>query len=196
MGEYRDGKWVPTWGDDQFGVCDSLPQMYDKVRDKDALIGKQADEIERLTAEIAELKSYLDEGREKNEKQVRMTMDSQAENERLTAELKAKTIEVEDMKSTCEFLHETEADNERLEAVVDAVKFHKHMMPAGVLKALATAEQDESLTDKLKRLGYKEIRDAKCVMCKKPINSQVDGLFCSVACQIAATEKEDGDELE
>ena len=58
---------------------------------------------------------------------------------------------------------------------------------------LAATEQDESLSDKLKRLGYKEIRDAKCVMCKKPINSQVDGLFCSVACQIAAQEGE-GDE--
>ena len=42
--------------------------------------------------------------------------------ERLTAELKAKTIEVEDMKSTCEFLHETEADNERLQARVEELE--------------------------------------------------------------------------
>ena len=38
--------------------------------------------------------------------------------ERLTAESKADKIRLADMEATCEFLHETEADNERLQARV------------------------------------------------------------------------------
>lgn len=57
-------------------------------------------------------------------------------------------------------------------------------------RLLAATEQEDSLADKLKRLGYEKITDAKCIICGKPINSQVDGLFCSVACEIAATEQE------
>lgn len=49
MGEYRNGKWTPTFGDEQFGVVDSPGQMiawsrlmYNRVRELEA-------EIERLT---------------------------------------------------------------------------------------------------------------------------------------------------
>ena len=45
-------------------------------------------DTDRLKAMVEELESYLDEEREKNEKQVRMTMDSQAENKRLRAEMR------------------------------------------------------------------------------------------------------------
>ena len=41
--------------------------------------------------------------------------------ERLTAESKADKIRLADMEATCEFLHETEADNERLQAKVEAL---------------------------------------------------------------------------
>jgi hypothetical protein len=53
--------------------------------DSDALEAENA----RLLNRIAELGSYLDEEREKNEKQVRMTMDSQYENAKLREALKA-----------------------------------------------------------------------------------------------------------
>jgi chromosome segregation ATPase len=43
--------------------------------------------LQRAKAEIEELRSYLDEEREKNEKQVRMTMDAHAEIERLETRL-------------------------------------------------------------------------------------------------------------
>ena len=39
--------------------------------------------------------------------------------ERLTAESKADKIRLADMEATCEFLHETEADNERLTAALE-----------------------------------------------------------------------------
>jgi len=42
--------------------------------------------------------------------------------ERLTAESKADKIRLADMEATCEFLHETEADNERLQARVDELE--------------------------------------------------------------------------
>ena len=41
----------------------------------------------------------------------------------------------------------------------------------------------ESLADKLKRMGFKPVTDSHCVVCQKPINSEVDGLYCSVQCQ-------------
>ena len=43
-----------------------------------------------------------------------------------------------------DFLQEfwaTNARNAKLQAVVDAVKFHKHIMPYSVMKALATLEE-------------------------------------------------------
>jgi uncharacterized protein (DUF934 family) len=43
--------------------------------------------LEEAANEIEELRSYLEEEREKNEKQVRMTMDAHAEIERLTAKV-------------------------------------------------------------------------------------------------------------
>jgi hypothetical protein len=39
------------------------------------------------------------------------------------------------------------------------------------------------LSKKLKERGYSPITDAHCVVCQKPIHSEVDGLYCSVRCQ-------------
>lgn len=44
-------------------------------------------------------------------------------------------------------------------------------------------DESESLTEKLQRLGFKPVTDAHCITCQKPINSEVQGLYCSVYCQ-------------
>jgi len=54
MGEYRNGKWEPTWGDDQFGVVDTLPQMYNnRVRDLNSELYKAEARIEELEIELS-----------------------------------------------------------------------------------------------------------------------------------------------
>ena len=75
-----------------------------------------AQKLNDLQDRIAELESYLDEEREKNEKQVRMTMDLQAEVERLNdwLDVKIKAAEIN------ERIRESLAtDNERLKREVD-----------------------------------------------------------------------------
>lgn len=44
-------------------------------------------------------------------------------------------------------------------------------------------DEAESLSEKLHRLGFKPVTDAHCVVCQKPINSEVQGLYCSLYCQ-------------
>ena len=41
----------------------------------------------------------------------------------------------------------------------------------------------ESLSERLERLGFEKITDAHCLTCQKPINSAVDGMYCSARCQ-------------
>lgn len=45
------------------------------------------------------------------------------------------------------------------------------------------------LTDKLEKHGFKPIIDGHCVICNKPINSEVDGLYCSIRCEIISGEQ-------
>jgi len=49
MGEYRDGKWVPTFGDDQFGVVDHPGERHEDT----VTIQRQAQRIESLEAKLA-----------------------------------------------------------------------------------------------------------------------------------------------
>jgi chromosome segregation ATPase len=69
MGEYRNGKWTPTFGDEQFGVVDSPGQMYNRVRELEAdnerlqkdRLCRCADEVRcELKAEIESLKADRD----------------------------------------------------------------------------------------------------------------------------------------
>ena len=53
MGEYRDGKWVPTFGDDQFGVCDSPAMRAENAARTEEFIEKMKDRIRALEAELA-----------------------------------------------------------------------------------------------------------------------------------------------
>jgi chromosome segregation ATPase len=82
-----------------------------------------ADEIERQGRYIKSLEHY--------------EATNKAEIERLEAEIYRKDKRIEAWKKSSD---EHEAAVERLRAVVDAVKFHKHMMPYSVMKALATLE--------------------------------------------------------
>lgn len=50
MGEYRNGKWTPTFGDEQFGVVDRPGEMYNRVRELEA-------ENARLREELAARKA-------------------------------------------------------------------------------------------------------------------------------------------
>ena len=36
MGVYKDGKWVPTFGDEQFGIIDTPAEMYERIRELEA----------------------------------------------------------------------------------------------------------------------------------------------------------------
>ena len=53
---------------------------------------------------------------------------------------------------------------------------------------------DASLADRLKRKGFEPITDAHCITCQKPINSQVDGMYCSLRCQAWSPDKLDDSE--
>ena len=63
MGEYRDGKWVPTFGDVQFGVADHAPG--ELPRDHHGTISELRAEIERLTDEVNKYKRLASTGADK-----------------------------------------------------------------------------------------------------------------------------------
>lgn len=44
-------------------------------------------------------------------------------------------------------------------------------------------DESESLSEMLHQLGFKPVTDAHCVVCEKAINSEVQGLYCSLYCQ-------------
>ena len=54
MGEYKDGKWSPTFGDDQFGVIDTPRQQYETIN----RLRNELGAAEQKLKSIAELPSH------------------------------------------------------------------------------------------------------------------------------------------
>lgn len=50
MGQYKDGKWEPTWGDDQFGVVDSPAEMYNRNRKLEAEVNRLREALKAVDA--------------------------------------------------------------------------------------------------------------------------------------------------
>ena len=61
MGRYVDGKWEPTWGDDQFGVVDSPAEMYNKNRELSTRIAELEAERDQLRAALLMLIADIDD---------------------------------------------------------------------------------------------------------------------------------------
>ena len=57
MGEYKDGKWHPTWGDDQFGVVDTVDGMYKVAANQEKRYQTQVKENKMLLERNVELAS-------------------------------------------------------------------------------------------------------------------------------------------
>jgi len=65
MGVYKDGKWVPTWGDDQFGVVDSPSyQATERQRTKEFIdmMEKRIMELEAENKELRRLTAHYRRG--------------------------------------------------------------------------------------------------------------------------------------
>ena len=126
MGEYRNGKWTPTFGDEQFGVVDSPGQMYNRVRELEA-------KIERLEAALAK---SCEEGRA--EMYDCGFNGLKAENERLRAALEVCEVPVKRQRK----------EIERYKAVVDAARDfinnpHSTRTAIRIFDALAELDADD-----------------------------------------------------
>lgn len=67
--------------------------------------------------------------------------------ERLTAESKADKIRLVDMEATCEFLHETEADNERLTALIVSMQEQRESDGRELVRLQAKLKQANAVVE-------------------------------------------------
>jgi multidrug resistance efflux pump len=78
MGEYRHGKWVPTFGDDQFGVSGGDPVCLN--------CAELRERIAELEADVAEIQLNCAELRERIAELEADTAEQEAELERVKGE--------------------------------------------------------------------------------------------------------------
>lgn len=89
-----------------------------------------SDLIKRRHERAVELANYLDDLMEHTNAQLVIDMDAEIERLRKSLEY------------NIEALSKADAMNAKLQAVVDAVMFHKNMMPSSVLKRLPALEDE------------------------------------------------------